>query len=176
MFGVSNWLKNVPVRNKLFITICISGLILTGATDIHYKLKNVVYLFSLIRSIPNERFIRASLSFLFIMTMAYYVLFLYWLGKGVVFEKEILSAPNTLISPTGINFTSRLMVGATYLVAGLVGCIGVITWLRARAIKARDPTSWPASQVMSLFMELTPNVILMVMIGLLPTGYAIVLE
>lgn len=163
-----------PAQNKVFLTICISGLILTSAGNIHTTIRETPSVLETIQAVPDSKW-RIFYYVTFVLTTLYYLTFVLWLVVGMhaqiksatVTQGEF-SAPHTFVDIVTIALVSMSIMLMLFVA-------GVTVWMALFSKRSREKTGLSVGSRVSTFLALTPNFVLLCMIALLPTGYADVL-
>lgn len=165
-----------PAQNKVFLTICISGLILTSTGNIHTTIREAPTVLENIQSVPDFRW-RIFYYVTFSVTTLFYLTFVAWLVFGMHAQiKNVTTAPEE-----GQTTPHRLVNMMTLVLVGmsitLIPCvIGVTLWMALFSKRGREHTGLSVGSRVATFLALTPNFVLLCMLALLPTGYADVLD
>jgi len=161
------WIAS-PSQNKVFLTICISGLILTSTGTIHTTIRETPTVLETIQAVPDSRW-RIFYYVTFLLTTLYYLTFVLWLVVGMHAQIKSATASHQCVDIVTIVLVSMSMVLLPFVA-------GVTLWMALFSKRSREKTGLSVGSRVSTFLALTPNFVLLCMIALLPTGYANVLD
>lgn len=162
-----------PAQNKVFLTICISGLILTSAGNIHTTIRETPSVLETIQAVPNARW-RIFYYVTFVLTTLYYLTFVLWLIVGMHAQIKSATVTQGDSAPQGfVHIVTVILVSMSMVLMPFV--VGVTLWMALFSKRSREKTGLSVGSRVSTFLALTPNFVLLCMIALLPTGYADVL-
>jgi len=164
-----------PAQNKVFLTICISGLILTSAGNIHTTIRETPTVLENIQSVPDRRW-RMFYYVTFSVTALFYLTFVAWLvlGMHAQIENATTAQEEEQMEPHQlVNTMTLLLVGMSTV---LIPCvIGLTVWIALFSKRGREHTGLSVGSRIATFLALIPNFVLLCMLALLPTGYTDVL-